>query len=262
MKQIMKAQLYQLRKNRKNKILWLIFFVICIMQITVTSGEMCYYEEMMAGSKYIADNGYWILHFSIVFVLLLTAEICGGDFIDKTMHYELMGGYTRKKIYLSRFWLCFLLSGLFMIVISMIPVITAVALGGWGDELSLVWCLVRLVLVFFSLFRLICEFVFLSYVVKNSYVAMGAATLVFFVGIYGNHLIPEKARFFSGLGTLYELTDFQPWSTFTLVGEKMITLYDASMNASQIVSVIGSSLVFGLFFLWLGYMVFLKDDIN
>ncbi len=259
MKQIMKAQLYQLRKNR---ILWLIFFVICIMQITGPSGEMCYYEEMMAGSKYIADFGYTILHVAVVFVLLLTAEICGGDFMDKTKHYELMGGYTRKKIYLSRFWLSFLLSCLFMIVISMIAVITALVLGGWGDELSVGWCLVRLALVMFPVFRLICEFVFLSYVVKNSYVVMGAGTLVFFVGMFGNNLISEKARFFSGLGTLYELTDFHPWSTFTLVGEKMITLYDASMNVSQIAGVIGSSLIFGLLFLWLGYRVFLKDDIN
>ena len=95
MKNLIKAQLYQLKKNR---ILILIFLALCIMQVSGSAGEMAYQNWELSAGGYLAANGLSILSPVILIVTLVTAEVCGADFMDKTGNYELMAGYRRKDI--------------------------------------------------------------------------------------------------------------------------------------------------------------------
>lgn len=151
MKNLINAQLYQLKKNR---ILILIFLALCIMQVSGSAGEMAYQNWELSAGGYLAANGLSILSPVILIVTLVTAEVCGADFMDKTGNYELMAGYRRKDIFFSRTILSVLLSLPAMYLLLLVWAVAAIALGGWGNELFPEAVLVRMVLLIFPYFDL------------------------------------------------------------------------------------------------------------
>lgn len=257
MKNLIKAQLYQLKKNR---ILILIFLALCVMQVSGSAGEMAYEDWKLSAGGYLATNGYVILSPVILIVTLVTAEVCGADFMDKTGNYELMAGYRRKDIFFSRTVLSILLSLPAMFLLLLIWAVAAVAFGGWGTELSPEAVLTRTVLMIFPILRLICEFVFLSYVIKNQYIVMGCGLFLFM----GNTVlsIPEHTRMFSSVGSIHELVSFSCWSTFRLVDEKEIRIYESAISGSNALGIVVMSVLAGVLFLWLGYQFYKKDDLH
>lgn len=257
MKNLIKAQLYQLKKNR---ILILIFLALCIMQVSGSAGEMAYQNWELSAGGYLAANGLSVLSPVILIVILVTAEVCGADFMDKTGNYELMAGYRRKDIFFSRTVLSVLLSLPAMYLLLLVWAVAAIALGGWGTELSSGAILVRMVLLIFPIFRLICEFIFLSYVIKNQYVVMGGGLFLFM----GNAVlsIPEHARMFSSIGSIHELVSFSSWATFRLVDEKEIRIYESAISSVDALGIAVISVLAGILFLWLGYQFYKKDDLH
>ncbi len=257
MKNLIKAQLYQLKKNR---ILILIFLALCIMQVSGSAGEMAYQNWELSAGGYLAANGLSVLSPVILIVTLVTAEVCGADFMDKTGNYELMAGYRRKDIFFSRTVLSVLLSLPAMFLLLLVWAVAAIALGGWGTELSTEAVLARMVLLIFPIFRLVCEFVFLSYVIKNQYIVMGCGLFLFM----GNAVlsIPEHVRMFSSIGSIHELVNFSSWATFRLVDEKEIRIYESAISSFDVLGIAVISVLAGVLFLWLGYQFYKKDDLH
>ena len=257
MKNLIKAQLYQLKKNR---ILILIFIALCIMQVSGSAGEMAYQNWELSAGGYLAANGLSVLSPVILIVTLVTAEVCGADFMDKTGNYELMAGYRRKDIFFSRTVLSVLLSLPAMFLLLLVWVVAAVALGGWGTELFPGAVLFRMALLIFPIFRLICEFIFLSYVIKNQYIVMGCGLFLFM----GNAVlsIPEHVRMFSSIGSIHELVNFSSWATFRLVDEKEIRIYESAISSFDALGIAVISVLAGVLFLWLGYQFYKKDDLH
>ena len=257
MKNLIKAQLYQLKKNR---ILILIFLALCIMQVSGSAGEMAYQNWELSAGGYLAANGLSVLSPVILIVTLVTAEVCGADFMDKTGNYELMAGYRRKDIFFSRTVLSVLLSLPAMYLLLLVWAVAAIALGGWGNELFPEAVLVRMVLLIFPIFRLICEFIFLSYVIKNQYIVMGCGLFLFM----GNAVlsIPEHVRMFSSIGSIHELVNFSSWATFRLVDEKEIRIYESAISSFDALGIAVISVLAGILFLWLGYQFYKKDDLH
>ena len=67
---------------------------------------------------------------------------------------------------------------------------------------------------------------------------------------------------FLGTGNLQMLFDFTSWSTYTLVGEKEIMVYDAALSTGDVAGTVLASVLIGGLFLILGYLYFEKDDLN
>ncbi len=258
MKNLMKAQLYQLKKNR---IMYLLFAALMVIGIVGVSGEMSYRDWQISGGEYIGSGGYFVLAMhAMLLVTTLTAEICGADFLDKTGNYEFMVGYRRKDIYFSRVSLSALLCipiALFMIGAV---VATAVLLGGWGTELVAGDVLLRILLLVFPIFRLICEFTFLSYVLKNQYIVMGFGVFLWMAGAVISY--PKEAMVWSSIGAMQKLLSFPSISKFYLGSDIEINIYESAVSAGDALSVMFISLLAGVFFLWLGYQFFKKDDMN
>lgn len=268
MKHIIKAQLYQLRKSQ---IIYIVFLLLLFMECTIMFGESDFMvtmgratESLIVTGDYIANNGAEMVSVAIIFALIFTAEVCGADFIDKTTNYELMSGHERKDVYFGRAVLSIIGGTIGTMLIIAFPIIVGCIAGEWGDSIAFGDVLLRYLLSVFPVIRMVCEFVFLTYLVKNAYIVMAAGV---FVGLYGPVIYAvalDGTASFLGLTSLAKLYDYEStaWSTFTLVGEKTITIYDGALSASEIVPVILASVIIGGIFLIIGYWYYKKDDLN
>ncbi len=263
MKNIVKAQLYQLLRS---SIIYKAFLCLVVFQIMVFVVARRSVLEMegraFSAGNSLADGGYIIVCFAIIFAIILTGHICGADFVDKTTNYELLNGHLRRDIYFGRAILSMLVGLTGAIILIIIPIAWVGVMDGWGSEIDLGKALLRLLLCIFPIWRIICEFVFLTYVVKNPYLVMIAGTLVSIFSVTVLPVLTAGDISVLGLGNLSQLMNFTAWQTFALVGEKEIIIYDASLAAGEVVSTILLSVGIGGLFLWLGYGFFQKDDLN
>lgn len=259
MKNIMKAQLYQMVRKKFN---YVMFVVLAIMQCTALIGEMLTSSTPVTGGSYVAENGTYGISVALMFALLLTGDVCGADFVDRTTNYELTSGHLRKDSYFGRAILSMAVGTIGTFILSLVPVVVATIAGGWGETLDLGDVLFRYVLSVFPILRVICEFVFLSFIVKNAYIVMAVGVIVSLYGEAWMEMFEKEALLFLGTGNLYKLFNFTSWRTYTLVDEKEIVVYDMALKVSDIAGTIAASVLIGGLFLMLGYLFFEKDDLN
>lgn len=264
MKQIMKAQLYQLRKTR---LIGVIFILLCLIECTQMFGELNFANGGSAGATiltgdYVAANGITVVTFALMFAFVFTALVCGGDFMDKTTNYELMSGHERKDVYFGRAVISIIGGTVGTMLICAFPVLVGSMAGRWGDCVSFGSVFVRYLLSAFPIARMICEVVFLTFLVKNAYIVMTVGIMTALCGAMVPALFPEGAAAFLGLTGIAKLYDFSAWSTYTLVGQRSIVVYDATLKAGELLPIVLASVVFGGMFLWMGYWFFKKDDLN
>lgn len=266
MKPIIKAQLYQLRKD---KLLYIVFALSIFLQCTTMIGEADFTNTvgatgtvLLPAGDYVAGCGMAISSFALIFALFFTADVCGADFIDKTTNYELMSGHGRNAVYFGRAVLSIIGGTLGSMLICAFPVIIGMLVSGWGNSISLGDVLLRYLLSVFPIIRIICEFVFVTFLVKNAYIMMAAGIFISLYGVVIPEMFRQGTAEFLGLTSLAKLYDFSAWSTYTLVGVKNIVIYDAALKAGEVVPIILASVIFGALFLMMGYWFFKKDDLH
>lgn len=260
MKDLIKSQLYQLRRSR---LIPVVFIVTIAMQISIMMGEWNYQGQGIYGSTYVATSGSSIVMIAIIFAIVFTGEICGADFLDKTTNYELMSGHTRKQIYFSRAIISLIGGGVGGMIIMAAPVIVSTAVCGWGTDIKAGEVIFRYVLSLLPVLRIICEFIFLTYIVKNPYVTMVCGFLVFVMGESWPELVGQSNSVLLGITNISMLTEFESWSTYTLDNTvDMIMVYGARLSAGDIAATVFGSIIIGGMFLAIGYIYFNRDDLN
>lgn len=263
-KQIIKAQLYQISRGRLQYImLFITLFLQVIWMLSDTNlGFGAGDGSFIVMSDYITSGFLDPALLSLLFAFVFTAEVCGGDFMNKTQNYEIMSGHKRKEVYCGRAVLSLAVGTIGALVITAFPILVGCMIGEWGDSVSVGAVMLRYGLSIFPIMRMICEFIFLSYVIKNQYIIMALGGILVFGGSLLPELLTDGTACFLGLTSLAKLYHFTSWSTLTLVGEKDIILYDSLLKPGEIVSIITASVLFGGLFLYMGYEFFKKDDLN
>ncbi len=260
MKDLIKAQLYQLKKNR---LVLIVFIAVFLLQFINIIGEISYSGSGFCASTYIVDMSLEMIFMSLVFPTIFTGCVCGGDFSDKTVNYELMSGHTRKQVYFSRAVISLVggVIGEFIIIVA--PVVVLSEAYGWGTDILVKEAVIRYLFMLLPIARIICEFIFLTYVVKNQYITMAGSCFVFSIGLSLVELLSSETSVFLGMTNIMKLGTYESWSTYTLDNTvDMIKVYDASLSTGDIISTIISSVLFGGVFLFIGYRYFCGDDLN
>lgn len=256
MKNILKGQLYMLPKYA---ISHFIFIGIALLQVLET------YITIETAPDFILNAGIFAASptmtygmVAVVYIFTLTSQICLADFSDKTSYYELMGGHTRIEVFFGRIIPCLVLGTLGAFVLMIIPDITATVLLGWGSDVPVGQIIIRRLLLIIPLIRLCCEFVFISFLLKNM---VGAMVTGFVMYMFGWELSFYNSSPWLGMTSISMLYETDVWVTYGLDGDAHFT-FDASLQPETVVSVILFSLAASAISLIMGYYFFKKDDMN
>lgn len=257
MKNIIKGQLFMLPKYAVSHF---VFIGIALLQVlaTFTTVETTNQEMIPNAGVYAAISDTMNVMISVAYIFILTAQVCLSDFSDKTSYYELMGGHTRLQVYFGRAIPCLVLGTLGTLVLFIIPDITATVLLGWGSDVPVEQIILRRLLLIFPLFRLSCEFVFISFLMKNMVGVMVTGFAVYMGGMY---LLMAGDSPWLGITTIPLLYQTDFWVTYGLDANYHFS-FDASLQPETVVQVIVFSLAAAAISLFLGYFFFEKDDMN
>lgn len=264
MKNLIKAQLYQISKTRMY--LWVFLFFSAMSALLGASeymnGEDYLEDGMLLTASDFATRMGMVPTLTIMAIAFFTAFVCADDFSDKTCNYEMMSGRMRGQTYIARAAVSVTMSvliGVFMVALSL-GVCTL--LEGWGDTIPVSAAVTRILLLVFPFFRFSCFFVLLSYILKKPIFVVVAAyglfsLLAIIVEAGGSNLMSVLTAY----GNMGMLLQYDFWYTFGMDSSAHF-VYEPALGAVKIISTIVASLAFGAAYLGVAYCYFHGDDLE
>lgn len=255
---IMKAQRYQLRRDKT--VYGIVLFVLAISGIFLAQLALEMPEDI-CGSAVIVELGTLFLPAGLLYLLVVTANIMGNDFLDKTINYEVLSGHSRKQVYLGRV-IPAVIYGIVgtMVLTALLPVLVTVT-RGFGSLMEAEGTWLRYGLLGFVFFRLVCELVFLTVITKNTYITYLIGFVFAYAQMILSILLDSGNEYLMGLGNGLKLLNFEEWST-VLLNEQEQIFYNSALEPELVTGTIVTSLLFGILSLILGYVYFKHDDLN
>lgn len=256
----MKAQLIQLRKDKICRFIFIgvlaVTLIIVLMMADMASGDI----RFTGGEQAIMLLTMTQL-LAQFFMYLFTAQACGTDFMDKTCNYEIMSGHTRRDVFFGRVIPTLIIGTLGTMFLIAAPVVAEVIiLGGWGDKVSLTDMLLRFLLMAFPVARVICEFIFLTFIIKNPYIVMGISYMLCII-LGMNIPVTRDHCFVLGMSNMNAITVIDRWNSFGLGGD-LYYVYETGLSADFVLPTIIVSVIIGAAALLLGYTFFKNDDMH
>ena len=256
----MKAQLIQLRKDKICRFIFIgvlaVTLIIVLMMADMASGDI----RFTGGEQAIMLLTMTQL-LAQLFMYLFTAQACGADFMDKTCNYEIMSGHTRRDVFFGRVIPTLIIGTLGTLFLIAAPVVAEVIiLGGWGDKVSLTDMLLRFLLMAFPVARVICEFIFLTFIIKNPYIVMGISYMLCII-LGMNIPVTRDHCFVLGMSNMNAITVIDRWNSFGLGGD-LYYVYETGLSADFVLPTVIVSVVIGAAALLLGYTFFKNDDMH
>lgn len=260
MKNIIKSQLFQLKKDKISIFTFIAIAVVELLLVYMMCDANKTYDGVITGGEEVARTLSMFALLPQFFMYIFTAQSVGADFRDKTCNYEIMSGHTRLQVFFGRAIPTVIVSTLGTIILMAVPGVVLTAIYGWGNTVSHVDYIIRLLLMIFPVIRITCEFILFSFIVRNPYVIMGLSYVAFMMlGI--NESIRMNFTPVLGITTINNISTIDFWYTYGLdTGIRYI--YETAMPAGDIVSIIVVSLLFAAAALYLGYIFFKNDDMH
>lgn len=255
---IVKAQRYQVRRDKAVYVIGLFAFVLSGIFFAELVSET---PDGVQGSLVVAELGSLFVIAGLFLMLVTVAGIIGNDFMDKTINYEVLSGHSRKQVYFGRVIPAIVYGVLGTMVLSAFWPMVVTVTQGFGDLMEAKGVWIRYGLLVFVFFRLVCELVFLTVITKNTHITY----LVGFSWSYAQMILLAVLdgvdEYLMGVGNCLKLLSFDEWSTVFLNEQEQI-FYSSALEPEMIIGTIGISLVLGILCLILGYVYFKHDDLN
>lgn len=264
MKNIMKALRYQ--TLRDNVTYYIVIGLLALFGITL-------YSEMngllnLTGSEYASHSTIIYGALSSMAILLFTTRIFGWDYTDKTLNYEILIGHSRKDAFWGRVLVSLSWALPFMIIIMFVPLLLLTAINGWGIYSDMSNIIIRWVLSIFPMFRLFCECILITTLLKNCYLGLVIGFLFTEVTYSVMMAIEEMGKIELGLFSVIQSTfnmdklischDY----TFEYINGKDEMVFITEIDPVFAVLSVAVSLVVGIGCLMLAYRYFRKTDLN
>ena len=262
MKNLIKAQLYQLKKDRFVQLAFGGMFLILMLSVYMNQlflGIEGSGIDTVTGGGFFANSLSVVIMVGLIFVIIAAPRICGWDFTDKTTNYELMSGHIRREVYFSRVTVSLLIGVVGWLILFCAPLAVTGIMSGWGEKLPLTEAVFRGALMLFPIIRLVCELSCLTFIIKNPYLTMGIGYVLLMLQV--SPVFSIKNSFLLGISNLSLLGMVDVWTTYGLDGE-LNYIFEAYLGAGDIAGTILASLVAALLSLFIGYIFFKNDDIN
>ncbi len=262
---LIKAQNYQLWRD--NYIIYVLIGVVgmTVMNLVASIQSIVNSGELVNGGFFtsMGATAYSLIYMALA--LAFSARICGWDFTDKTLNYEILAGHTRNEVFWSRAVLSFIWVFAFAVALTVLPYCGVIIAGGWGVNMSFGGALVRFGLAFLMLLRLTCFFIFLTFVVKNCFVSLFLGYILMMLPMVAVMMINE----FTKIEITYQLTSYAMISVLDFSNYKLgyvdsgdIVQFITDTDPEFIIGTVVMSLVLSAVYLLLGYTIFRKTDVH
>lgn len=259
---IMKAQNYQTRNDNLTVYLFGIGLLLPFAGMLLES-ELDF--GAMTGSMAMAHIGDMLFVSIAVVALLLTTRICGWDQADKTMNYEVLSGHDRSEVFFGRVLVSLMWGEIGSMAVAVFPVLVCSVINGWGMNMKFSDIVLRYVLLLFPVFRLVCEFALLTFLLQNCYKAMLVGWVLFDFTIIGGLIYEEMTNKtltlqFAGFNISYLIAGFN--SKLEYINGEDVPIYVTAVGPSMAGGTIFISLLVGGGCLLIGYLFFRRQDIH
>lgn len=253
---IIKSQNYQIRHDLFSVIAMIIFAGITVYL------SVC--DNVTGGEKFVAMGSNSPMLWLIV-CLVFGARIAAWDYNDKTINYELLAGHSRKEMFLGRFVSAFFWCIVICALIALIPLIVCSIRNGWGENVDFVNCMVRIMVSFLVMVRVLSEFFFLAVLLRNCYVTYAVSYILIGCSMVMVLIMSEMFGVelscvlgYLAMSDMLELTN----SHLEWINGGDISVYESALELTDTMKVIVSSVAVTLVCLLGGYRIFQKRDME
>lgn len=256
---IMKAQNYQIKGD--NLIIYGLLF-----SLLLPVGGLLLDDtglDYMTGSVYAVSMFSFLPFVFTIISLIIVTRIIGWDMNDKTINYELLSGHSREQVFFGRLIMSLVWTIIASVIVTVIPLVIFTIINGWGHSLKVSEFATRFAVCLCPYIRWICEVVFITILVKNSNAGMVVGYMMFVASVFASLIIEELLD--ASLDTVFVASNLLALSEISnsrnqLIGDEMVAVYDGAIEASLLNNSIIVSLVVGLVFIAISYMIFKKKD--
>ena len=258
MKNIMKSIGYEILHSKMLIRIYILFIALMVL-VTVLN------TNSTGISGLLADNDTLPYEFQTYMVAIIVGIICGSDFPDKVANYEITSGHSRVNVFLARALMAICSAAILATVLSFVPILFGNVVFKWGNKLVLSDVVIRNLLLFFPYVRMAAFIVVLTFLVKNPYVIMASGFVMMMGGSIIGDMTQNSSNVFISIYNMHLLCTYDGWSTYNLDPVKGIVEYNAYNSAvtpSLVFGTIGVSLFMTAFYLFMGYALFRRDDMN
>lgn len=262
MKNIMKSILYEVLHS---KLLIRIYLLFILVQALVGILNINTGSQVPTVSNMVADGGLIAYEFPLFVLALIVGTIVGEDYRDKVANYEVMSGHSRKSIFLARSLMATFLAAFACSVLTFIPMLAGSVFADWGNTLVMRDVVIRYLLMFFPFLRLAAFLTVLTFIIKNNYVVMAVGFGMIFVNSFISEMMKNSKGFFISLFNLKLLTSYDGWNIYNVdpqAGVVNYSSYISSVSTKLVIGTIAVSLLMTAFYLFMGYALFRRDDLN
>ncbi len=257
MKNIIKSIGYEIIRS-KFMIRIYVFFILIMGLIGILNAEDR--TDVM-----LADNPTISYLFPIFMAAFIVGIICGEDYKDKVANYEILSGHSRKCVFFARSLMAIIVAALACTFLCFMPLIAGCIAGGWGNTLELSDVVIRQLLFFFPFLRLAAFLVVLTFLIKSPYIMMAIGFVITMSVPSLDSLLTHTKSLYLSIFNFGFLTDYRGWSIYNIdpnIGIVKYSTFDSSLSSGLIVGTIIVSLAMTVFYLFMGYALFRRDDLH
>ena len=262
MKNIMKSIWYEILHSKMMIRIYILFMVIMGLFAVLNVGDSV---QKGHASGMVAENPLLIYEFPIFMLSIIVGIICGEDYKDKVANYEVLSGHSRKSIFFARSLMGIIVGSVLSTILCIVPLIVGIIVDGWGDALVLSDVIIRILLLFFPMFRLAAFLALITFLVKNQYVMMASGFVIMMGCSLLQTVITDSKNIFISIFNMALLLSFDSWSIYNLDPVNGLVTYNSyvsTVTPELVIGTITASLVMTAFYLFMGYALFRRDDLS
>lgn len=259
---LIKSINYQIKNNNLTYIIFILAIAVMFIPFfNINGGD---FSALTAGNYYVQALTPMSFVFLIFNVLMIT-QVCGFDFNDKTINYEVMSGHSKKEVYFARVITSYVWALTGMILVTLVPVFLISLFFGWGKELLFQEFVQRYVVYLLQAARLFAFEILFTFAVNNQIAAAIVSCVIseipIIIGLMLEEMLGIKLEHIFALLDIMNLTEQVNTKTIVLDGEE-INRFIVGLSPEYILWTVISSVVMGTIYIIAGYVIFKKRDMK
>lgn len=262
---IIKSLNYQ---NKRDIFIYILAFasILLLYGIPVLEGGL----QFENGGLFVISISSMLFVIPLILTLGVTSRVCGFDYNDRTINYEILNGHSRGESYFARLIVSSVWSISLVYIITILPALTVTLIKGFGNNMYAGELLIKTLLTMLCVFRLVSLYSLLSVIVRNCYGTLvlgwvgSSATMVIeliLADIVDSPMLKTVVRNVFSFGQLINVTDMENYM-MKFVDGKEITFYKLAISGNDLAWTILTAMFAIILNVILGYVIVSRRDMN